>query len=63
MEITITLRDTQDGQVEIEETRLPHSGETVESFTVATTLADEIMAFVDTLGELGNAHKHSCRSG
>ena len=52
MEITITLRDTEDGQVEIEETRLPHSGETAQSVTTATALADELLKCVDKLGEV-----------
>jgi hypothetical protein len=51
LEITITLRDTEDGQVEIEETRLPYSGETVDSVTTATALADELHKCVDKLGE------------
>ena len=42
MEITITLRDTEDGQVEIEETRLPYSGEKADSVTTASALADEL---------------------
>jgi hypothetical protein len=52
MEITITLRDTEDGQVEIEETRLPYSGETAQSVTTATVLADELQKCVDRLGEI-----------
>jgi hypothetical protein len=51
LEITITLKDIEGGQVEIEENRLPYSGETVESVTVATVLADEIRDFVDSLVE------------
>lgn len=51
MEITITLRDTEDGQVEIEEIRLPYSGEKVDSVTTATALADELRKCVDKLGE------------
>lgn len=52
MEITITLRDTEDGQVEIEETRLPFSGEKADSMTTATALADELRKCVDKLGEI-----------
>lgn len=51
MEITINLRDTEDGQVEIEETRRPYSGETSQSVTTATVLADELRKSVDQLGE------------
>ena len=52
MEITIRLRDTEDGQVEIEETRLPYSGETVDSVTLATALADELRKCVERAGEV-----------
>lgn len=52
MEITITLRDTEDGQVEISETRLPYSGETAESVNTAAALADEIRKMVEDLGEV-----------
>jgi low affinity Fe/Cu permease len=52
MEITITLKDTADGQVEIEETRLPFSGEKADSVTTATALADELQKCVDKLGEI-----------
>lgn len=52
MEITITLRDTEDGQVQIEENRLPFSGETVDSLTTASALADELLKCVDKLGEI-----------
>ena len=52
MHITITLKDTQDGQVEIEETRLPFSGEHAESVTTASVLADELRKKVEELGEV-----------
>ena len=52
MEIKITLRDTEDGQVEIEEIRLPYSGESIESVTIATALADELSRFVESMGEI-----------
>jgi hypothetical protein len=55
MEITITLRDTEDGQVEIEETRLPFSGEKIDTVTTASALADELQKCVDRLGELEEA--------
>jgi hypothetical protein len=54
MEITITLRDTEDGQVEIEETRLPFSGEKADSVTTASALADELIIHADELGEPKN---------
>ena len=52
MEITITLRDTEHGQVETEETRLPYSGETAQSVMTALVLADELRKSVDQLGEI-----------
>ena len=51
MEITITLRDDADGHVVIEETRQPAPGEMEESVTVASALAEEMLALVETLGE------------
>lgn len=51
MEITITLRDAADGHVLIEETRQPALGETEESVTVASALAEEMLALVEALGE------------
>ena len=51
MKITITLRDTEDGQVQVEETRQPGQGESEESVTVATALADEMSALLDKLGD------------
>ena len=52
MEIKITLRDTDDGQVEIEETRLPYSGENIDSVTIASALAEEMLKVADQLGEI-----------
>lgn len=52
LEITITLRDTEDGQVEIEETRLPYSGETVDTVTTASALAEELIKCADKLGQM-----------
>lgn len=52
MEITITIRDTKGGQVEIEETRLPYSNETAETVTTATVLADELRKNIEKLGEV-----------
>ena len=53
MEITITLRDTEDGQVEISETRLPFSGENLDSVNTATILAEELLKNIESLGEIG----------
>lgn len=52
MQVTITLTDTDDGLVEIEETRLPYSGETAKSLTTASALADEILNIVEQHGEV-----------
>ena len=51
MKITITLSDTEDGSVEVSEDRLPDSGETEQSVTVATALADAIMEQIEYLSE------------
>lgn len=51
MEIIITLRDDSDGHVVIEETRQLAPGEAEESVTVASALAEEMLALVETLGE------------
>ena len=51
MEIIITLRDDEKGQVEIEEIRQLALGETEESVTVASALAEEMLAVVEELGE------------
>ena len=51
MKITITLHDTEDGQVEIKEIRHPGPDETDQSVTVATTLADEMLSLLDQLGD------------
>jgi hypothetical protein len=52
MEVIITLKDTKSGHVDVEEVRLPCSGETVDSITTATTLADEILSLMDSLGDV-----------
>ena len=51
MEIIITLRDTDHDEVEIEETRLPYSGESIDSVTVASALADAMLKVAEQLGE------------
>ena len=52
MEIQITIKDTENGQVEIEEVRLPYSGETLDSVTTASALADELNNNIQKLGEV-----------
>ncbi|MBT8448313.1 MAG: hypothetical protein KJO69_01400 [Gammaproteobacteria bacterium] len=52
MKITKTLRNTEDGRVDIEEIRLPYSGENIDTVTTLTVLADEIQKCVDKLGEI-----------
>lgn len=51
MKIIITLHDAEDGLVEVEETRHPDSGESEQSITVATVLADEMHFLLDELGD------------
>ncbi len=51
MKITITLRDTEGGQVQVEEVRQPELGEAEESVTVASVLADDMLSRLDELGE------------
>jgi hypothetical protein len=51
VEITINLRDTEGGRVRIEEIRRPGPGETEQSVTAATILADEMILLLDDLGE------------
>jgi len=50
MKITITLSDTEDGHIKIEEIRHPETNETDQSVTVATALADEMLSLLDQLG-------------
>ena len=47
MKITITIEDTEDGQVNVTESRLPGDGETEESVTSATALADAMFEAMD----------------
>jgi len=51
LKTTITLRDTEDGQVQVEEIRYPATDETDQSVTVATALADEMLSLLDKLGD------------
>jgi len=55
MKITITLTDTEDGEVEIKEVRLPYSGETLTSVTTASVLADELRKCAESAGEIEEA--------
>ena len=52
MKITITIEDTEDGQVNVTESRLPGDGETEESVTSATALADAMFEAMDQLAEV-----------
>ena len=49
MLITINLRDLEDGGVEIDEIRLPYSGETAKSETAVTLLVEELRKLADRL--------------
>ncbi len=51
MKIIITIEDTENGETTVNEERLPAGGETVESVTVATALADAMFEVMDELGE------------
>ncbi len=53
MEITISLRDAEEGCVRIEEIRQPGPDETELSITSATVLADEMLLLLENLGETG----------
>ena len=52
MRITITIEDTEDGQVNVSETREAGDGEAEESVTSATALADAMFEVLDQLGEV-----------
>lgn len=54
MEIHLILRDRPDGQVDIEEIRLPYSGDKIDSVTTATALADELRKCVAQLGDVAS---------
>jgi hypothetical protein len=51
VEITITLRDDQDGQVQVEEIRRLSPGEHEEAVTAASALAEEMLAIIEGLGD------------
>lgn len=52
MKISITITDTENGQVEVADERLPHSGENQQTVTTATVLADSMLALMRELGEV-----------
>ncbi|MCP3671319.1 MAG: hypothetical protein GY814_12975 [Gammaproteobacteria bacterium] len=52
MRITITIEDTEDGQIRVSETREPGEGETEEAVTSAIALADAMFEVMDQLGEI-----------
>ena len=54
MEITIRLRDSDGGCVQIEEIRLPGPDETERSVTATTVLAEEMLLLLNELGETEN---------
>ena len=55
MRILITIEDIEDGQVSVTDSRLPGDGETDESVTSATALADAMFEVMDQLGEVEGA--------
>ena len=52
MKITITIEDTEDGQIRVAEARTPGNGETENSVTQSTALADAMFEVMDQLGEV-----------
>ena len=50
MRITITIEDTEEGQIRVAETREPGGGETEESVTHASALADAMFEVMDGVG-------------
>lgn len=52
MKITITIEDTEDGQIKVAEARTPGAGETEETVTQSTALADAMFEVMDQLGEV-----------
>tara|TARA_R110000782_G_scaffold30891_20_gene76645 strand:- start:2811 stop:2978 length:168 start_codon:yes stop_codon:yes gene_type:complete len=51
MKIIITIEDTENDDVIVNEERLPAGGENVESVSTATALADAMFDVMDSLGE------------
>ncbi len=52
MKITITIEDNEDGLVDVTESRIPGDGESEETVTSATALADAMFEVMDQLGEV-----------
>ncbi|GEM_PF-4403047 len=52
MKITITIEDTEDGQIKVVEARTPGTGETEETVTQSTALADAMFEVMDQLGDV-----------
>ncbi len=52
MKITITIEDTEDGQIMVAETREQGDGETEETVTTAVALADAMFEAMDQLEEV-----------
>ena len=52
MKIVITIRDTDDGQISVSETRELDAGESEDTVTSATALADAMFEVMDHLGEV-----------
>ena len=51
MKTIITIEDAENGEVSVNEERLPAGGENVESVTTASALADAMFDVMDSLGE------------
>ena len=52
MKVTITIEDTEDGQIKVSEARMPGQNETEETVTQSTALADAMFEIMDQLGEV-----------
>jgi len=52
MRITITIEDTEDGQVTVTEERVLGEGEEESAVTSSTSLADAMFEVMDQLGEV-----------
>jgi uncharacterized surface anchored protein len=52
MKITITIQDTENGQIKVSEERKFSEGEGADSMTSARALADAIFELMDQLGEI-----------
>ncbi len=52
MRITITIEDTEEGQIRVAEIREPGEGETEKTVTSAVALAEAMFEVMDQLGEV-----------